>query len=305
MAAPGVGGIASIVCGPDALRSESGARDCRRVARDRAAAWRSRWPRRRRVFGWWNRRSARCFRQLASAPSWRGCRPHETAYPTTPCCPRPVAVRAEDDRWRGVRGVPARPAIRRANRARVSAARGRNAAGDTWRDRARETARRWPASDRRSSLASSSRTKWATRWGCRTGASGVMKARPSVDDVIALRMSTLAFRQKEAAVMRAGAHRPLGGAPGTGAMTTGDATSRAAELRDAARTRRRRKTSPRRGPSRCYAGRPDRPTCTTRGRKSSASRRAIRAGPDALRGRITLRDTVDTAGLRDGSDQTG
>jgi hypothetical protein len=34
------------------------------------------------------------------------------------------------------------------------------------------------------------------------GRTGVMKARPSVDDVVALRLSTLAFQQKEAAVMR-------------------------------------------------------------------------------------------------------
>jgi len=34
------------------------------------------------------------------------------------------------------------------------------------------------------------------------GRTGVMKARPSVDDVIALRLSTLAFQQKEATVMR-------------------------------------------------------------------------------------------------------
>jgi hypothetical protein len=34
------------------------------------------------------------------------------------------------------------------------------------------------------------------------GRTGVMKARPSVDDVVALRLSTLAFQQKEAVVMR-------------------------------------------------------------------------------------------------------
>ena len=201
MAAPGVGGIASIVWvlmlfGPRvefATAAESPAIELRLGARgglDDAGL----------------RRMERTVGELLASAGisadWHDCRPQETCESDHRGCPRPVADRVEDDRRRGVRGVRSRSAIRRADRARVSAPRRRMQQAIRGGIGRARSARRWPPRRDRRSLGLIIAHEVGHALGLPHGRTGVMKARPSVDDVIALRLSTLAFQHKEAVVMR-------------------------------------------------------------------------------------------------------